>query len=63
MYAAQIFNERNKNKITTIYGCVTTGYLWQFLKLENGIALQDTTVFGLNDLPQILGVLQYIVEQ
>ena len=38
MVAAQIFNERTEEdsatKIKTIYGAVTTGSIWQFLKLE-----------------------------
>ena len=33
MVAAQIFNEREDNEISTIYGVVTTGTIWQFLKL------------------------------
>jgi hypothetical protein len=62
MYAAQIFNKRQNKAINTIYGCVTTGYLWQFLKLENNNVFQDTTIYGLSDLPIILGILQNIVE-
>ncbi len=34
MLAAKIFNEREGNEITTIYGAVTTGDRWKFLKLE-----------------------------
>ncbi len=62
MYAAKIFNERKNKSLTTIFGCVTTGYQWIFLKLEQQEVIQDTTYFALNDLPKILGILQYIVE-
>ena len=62
MYAALIFNERQGKSIPVIYGCVTTGHLWQFLKLEGTMAYQDTAIYGLSDLPQILGILQFIVE-
>jgi hypothetical protein len=62
MYASRLFNERNKKQITPIYGCVTTGYLWEFFKLEGQTVYQDTTVYPLNELPKILGILQYIVE-
>lgn len=34
MVAAQIFNERQENRIDIIYGAVTTGTLWRFLVLE-----------------------------
>jgi hypothetical protein len=62
MYAARLFNERHNKAIDIIYGCVTTGYLWQFLKLENQTVFQDTTIFALSDLSKILGILQYMVE-
>jgi hypothetical protein len=62
MYAARIFNERQNKKIDIIYGCVTTGYLWQFLKLEGDIVLQDATIYSLAELSAILGILQSIVE-
>jgi hypothetical protein len=63
MYAAKLFNEKHNCFIENIYGCVTTGYIWQFLKLENTVVLQDETIYALSDLPKILGILQYIVEK
>ncbi|MHC5721878.1 MAG: hypothetical protein ACYTX0_60140, partial [Nostoc sp.] len=33
MLAAKLFNEREGNNIETIYGTVTTGTNWKFLKL------------------------------
>ncbi len=62
MYASNILNERQKKSIKTIYGCVTTGYLWQFLKLEENLVSQDNTIYSLKDLSEILGVLQFMVE-
>jgi hypothetical protein len=63
MFAARMFNERHKTPTAHIYGCVTTGYNWQFLKLDGQNVLQDTTIYTLQDLPKILGILQFIVEQ
>ena len=34
MVAAQIINQQAATEIQTIYGAVTTGSIWQFLKLE-----------------------------
>jgi transketolase C-terminal domain/subunit len=56
MLAAQRFNEKNDN-VNTIYGCVTTGNLWKFLKLE-----EQTITIGLREYPlppieEILGIL------
>ena len=62
MYAARLFNQRQNKPIHVIYGCVTTGELWQFFKLEGQVVYQDTTTFHLNDLPPILGILQFMVE-
>jgi hypothetical protein len=62
MYAARLSNERNKKPINVIYGCVTTGYQWLFLKLDEAVVYQDTTIYSFNELPKILGILQFIVE-
>lgn len=34
MIAAQLFNQMNGNSIDAIYGIITTGSIWRFLKLE-----------------------------
>ncbi len=62
MYAARLFNQRENKPIDLIYGCVTTGYQWQFLKLEHQVVYQDTTIYSLSDLSKVLGILQFIVE-
>jgi hypothetical protein len=31
--AAQLFNQEEGNEISTIYGAVTTGDIWKFMKL------------------------------
>lgn len=62
MYAAKIFNERNKNPQKVIYGAVTIGYSWLFLKLEENIVFQDTKNYSTNNLPELLGVLQTIID-
>ena len=61
MVAARIFNQRRGKPIDTIYGVVTTGEYWQFLKLESSIAYQDANIYGLTDLPKILGILHSFV--
>ena len=63
MYASRIFNERNKKPIDTIYGCVTTGYQWLFLILDDQIVYQDTAIYTLSNLSKILGILQYVIEK
>jgi hypothetical protein len=62
MFAAQMLNEREKKPIDIIYGCVTTGYQWQFLKLEGKTVHQDTSIYSLVELNAILGILQFMIE-
>jgi len=57
MIAAQRFNEQEGNEITEIYGVITSGTIWKFLKLvENQVSL-DLTEYYLTNLPKILGIL------
>ncbi|MEG4270718.1 MULTISPECIES: hypothetical protein [unclassified Microcoleus] len=57
MLAARIFNERTGNEVSTIYGAVTTGSIWKFMKLEGSVISIDLTEFYLKDVNKILGIL------
>jgi hypothetical protein len=58
MIAAQLFNEREGNAIDTMYGAVTTGEIWKFLKLVGAVASIDLSDYYLvRDVPKILGIL------
>ena len=57
MVAAQIFNQQANSEIKTIYGAVTTGSIWQFLKLEEQILSIDLSEYYLKDVNKILGIL------
>lgn len=47
MYAAQLFNDREQNGIDIIYGAVTTGTNWKFLKLvERTVELTLTSILS-----------------
>jgi len=63
MYAARLFNQEMDEPCETIYGAVTNGYDWVFLKLENDTILIDKERYFLNDLPTILGIFQFIIDQ
>jgi hypothetical protein len=60
MYAARLFNEREGNNIHTIYGVVTNGFTWQFLKLEGQTLFIDTQKYGTANLSQLLGAIQKV---
>ena len=61
MVAAKLFNEREHNSIPAVYGCVTTGVVWRFLKLDGNNLIIDADVYCVDNVPMILGVLQTIV--
>ncbi|HSF75792.1 MAG TPA: hypothetical protein VLA84_18500 [Microcoleus sp.] len=61
MVAAQLFNERQHNSIPAVFGCVTTGVVWRFLKLEENNLIIDVDVYCLDNVPMILGALQTII--
>ncbi len=60
MVAAQEFNGVGGRPV---YGCVTTGEAWQFLRLADRVAELDARRFYLDDPAGILGALSAIVEQ
>ncbi len=57
MVAAQIFNEREGNEIPVIYGAVTSGTNWKFLRLEEQVIEIDLSEYYLSDVNKILGIL------
>jgi hypothetical protein len=61
MVGAQRFNRREKNGIEVIYGAVTTGSLWKFLRLEGASVTIDIQEYPLREVDVLLGILTYIV--
>ena len=60
------FNFKDGTVLSAIYGAVTTGDVWRFLKLSGDVGdpdLQiDSETHYLDNLPVVLGILQCIVE-
>lgn len=60
MVAAQRFNAKRNPQIDTVYGAVSNGSEWRFLRLH-GTALEfDLTDYRHNDPDRILGILLHI---
>jgi hypothetical protein len=57
MVPAQIFNQRNGEAIASIYGAVTTGTDWKFLKLTDKTIWIDKRDYFINEVSHILGIL------
>lgn len=62
MVGAQRVNQREGTGIDTVYGCVTTGETWQFLRLAVTTLTIDSERYYINELGRILAVLQTIVD-
>jgi hypothetical protein len=63
MVGASLFNQQKGQPFTAIFGCVTTGEVWQFLKLENqSLIIDDRPCLFINELEKILGILQTILD-
>ena len=62
MYGAMLFNKKTNNPLEVIYGCVTNGREWQFVKLESKQLYIDKEIHNLKELPTILGIFQYIID-
>ena len=64
MIAAQRFNQARHNAISTVYGVVTTGSLWRFLKLDDTPqAFVDIKEYYIDNLSRIMGILREIVDE
>lgn len=63
MVAAQRFNEEKGKKISTIYGSVSNGIQWQFLKLEQQIVTIDLTIYPLPPVDQILSFFVWMLRE
>jgi hypothetical protein len=61
MVAAQIFNINEEKPISVVHGCVTSGKLWQFIKLDHKDLTIDLNEYPVTPVERILGILKWIV--
>jgi hypothetical protein len=61
LYAAQLFNQKKKIPTEMLYGICTTGFEWLVVELNEKKASIDTQRYYLVQLPELLGVLQNII--
>ena len=63
MVAAQRFNAEEGNDIACIYGTITSGIDWLFLKLEGKKLYIDMAAYQIAQCDKILGILTSMVKQ
>ncbi len=62
MLGARLFNEEQGIKLEHIYGCVTTGKDWQFLRLTGELLIIDKNTYYISEIDELLGVFQTIID-
>ena len=64
MYATRLWNEKHNEVLPAIYGTVTTGDSWLFLRLKEGMSIEvDKHSYTLSQLEELLGVWQFIIDK
>jgi len=63
MVAAKIYNEKSGQPFPAIYGCVTTGEAWQFLRLVGTEVTLHHVRYYVDNVGAILAALHQIVQQ
>ena len=61
MYAADLYNKQEGTPIPCIYGCVTTGTTWKFIKLSDNTAYIDLDEYYLKEIESLMGILLTII--
>ncbi len=61
MVGAQAFNRNEGRAVEPIFGCVTTGEAWQFLKLQESTLWIDRDRYYIQSVAAVLGIFQAIV--
>jgi len=62
LVGADIYNKNKGANLSKIYGCVTTGSEWLFMLLEDNCVKINTKTYYLNEVHNILGIFQQIID-
>jgi hypothetical protein len=61
MIALRLFNERDGVTLPAVYGCVTSGTVWRFLRLCEAELTIDRQEYYLRDAGKIVGILVHVI--
>ncbi len=62
MYAAALLNARDGEPREALYGAVTSGTNWRFLRLRGQHAEADLAEYFIEDVDKILGILRFMTQ-
>jgi hypothetical protein len=63
MFASDIQNKRENRQTECVYGTVTSGNAWKFIKLKNNTVYIDMKEYYIDNIGKILGILTSMVKQ
>ncbi len=63
MLAAQLFNQKRQHGSPIISGVVTTGSEWRFLTLSGKSVAVDLTLYSLQPVERIVGILVHMIKR
>jgi len=63
MVASQRFNRERDNPIQSVFGAVTTGSIWKFLRLTDSVVSVDQTEYHISQVERIVGILVEMLRQ
>ena len=63
MYAAKLYNEKENRQLPCIYGAVTTGDEWKFLKLAEDTVFIDKPSYYISSIGKIMGILACMLKK
>jgi hypothetical protein len=61
MVAIRRFNVREQSPVPIVYGCVTSGSNWRFLKLDGSTLTIDGPEYDLREVSKIVGILVSVI--
>jgi hypothetical protein len=61
MVAIRLFNEEEGSPVPAVYGCVTSGTVWRFLRLTGTRLSIDRREYYLHEVGKVLGILIHII--
>lgn len=57
MVGARVFNEREGRWGEVVYGAVTSGSVWRFLRMQQTVVSLDQQEYHVRQLPKLVGIL------
>jgi hypothetical protein len=63
MVAAQQFNRERDNAIERVFGVVTTGSAWKFLRLADTTVYVDRAEYYIKEVERIVGILVAMIHE